>query len=124
MGIKRKNKMNTKLVAVVVLILDATEAKRSSAPNGVGKIILDGKDFEWNQQEQTYLNKKGEKRDVFKLEEYARPELGDYDEDSGLLELDFRKVLMDVNRKLKDQEKDLNMLWNLSPRYVKYNYHR
>jgi len=42
------------------------------------------------------------------LEEYARPQLGDYDEDSGALELDFRKVLMYNNRKLKDQEMDNN----------------
>jgi len=60
------------------------------------------------------LNKNGSKRrDALKLEEYARPELGDYDEDSGHLELDFKKVLIDNNRKLnafEDFEEELESL--------------
>jgi len=34
------------------------------------------------------------------LEEYARPELGEYREDLGILVLDFKKVLIDNNNKL------------------------
>jgi len=36
------------------------------------------------------------------LEEYARPELGEYHEDLGILVLDFKKVLMDSNSKLEE----------------------
>jgi len=46
------------------------------------------------------------------LEEYARPELGDYDDDSGQLVLDIKKVLIDNNSKLnylKDLENELEL---------------
>jgi len=47
------------------------------------------------------LNKRGKSVDNLKIEDYARPELGDYDEESGLLRIDIKKFLKDVNRKLK-----------------------
>jgi len=95
----KSNKMNTRLFAVAALLCIPICA---SAPNGISQITLDGKDFRWSEEEQTYLNKKGYKMNKLMLEEYARPELGDFDEDSGILVLDFKKVLMDNNSKLKD----------------------
>jgi len=75
---------------------------------------LDGKDFEWSDSEETYLNQEGKTKKPLMLEEYARPELGNYEEDSGLLELDFKKVLIDNNRKIKEFKEELELFGGLN----------
>jgi len=95
---EQTNKMNTKVFAVGALLCASIYGL---APNGVSKITFKRRDFEWSEQEQTYLNKRGKSVDNLKIEDYARPELGDYDEESGLLRIDIKKFLKDVNRKLK-----------------------
>jgi len=48
-----------------------------------------------------------------KLEEYARPELGEFDEDSGHLKLKIRKILLDNNSKSEEQSEDLEKALDL-----------
>jgi len=58
------------------------------------------------------------------LEEYARPELGVYDEGSGHLKLKLRKVLIDNNSKLENLEKALDLFWGVKLEAAEHNIER